>query len=377
MKKRFLYAAEVHLPGRKASSIHVMRMCEALANEGYDVRLLALRSPEFQGNEDVFEYYGTQKIFDLKVVQAPGRGRLASFWLGGIAMKEIIRFRPAMAYSRSVVLAFMMSLVAKNMAYEAHTFVFRAARRWHASLFKRLLKMASLRGVVVISEALKKMFVAEGVPDQKIWVAHDGADIVSTHDHLSLMGDFSCNAGYFGSTYKGRGVEVIMELARRLPDIGFHVFGGDKAHLDDEDAPPSNVVFYGFVSPARVHLYRNACDVLLAPYQSDVYVSKKQAFSTSSYMSPLKIFEYMSARKPMIVSDIPVLREVLSEQIAVLVPPNNTDAWSQALIQLCRDAERQEELAGKAYQQFLEQHTWQKRAASIVEWLEKNVQEKV
>ena len=33
--------------------------------------------------------------------------------------------------------------------------------------------------------------------------------------------DFSC--GYVGHLYEGRGIEVIIELAQRLPDVGFFV----------------------------------------------------------------------------------------------------------------------------------------------------------
>ena len=37
-------------------------------------------------------------------------------------------------------------------------------------------------------------------------------------------------------------------------------------------------------------------DILLCPYQKQVYL-KDQKTSTSSIMSPLKIFEYMSTKK--------------------------------------------------------------------------------
>ncbi|MGM0377671.1 MAG: glycosyltransferase family protein [Bacteroidota bacterium] len=377
MKKRFLYAAEVFLPGEKASSIHVMRMCEALAGEGYDVTLLALRSPNFKSNQAVFDHYGTRESFELKVVNAPGKGRLASFFLGLVAMMWILRTRPTLTYTRSVVLAFLMSLVANNVGYEAHTFVLRSVHKWHVQLFRRLIKKPSFRGMIVISGALKKMFVSEGLPGEDVFVAHDGADVVATGEKLELKGEYSCNAGYFGSTYKGKGVEVIVKIARHLPDVGFHVFGGTAGNMEDEGVMPSNLLFYGFVSPAKVHLYRNACDVLLAPYQENVFVSGKQAFSISSFMSPLKIFEYMSAQKPMIVSDLPVLREILSEQTALIVSPADVEEWSEGLEMLCNNQDKREQLAANAYKQFLDNHTWQQRAASIKGWLEQRMEKSI
>lgn len=374
MKKRFLYAAEVFLPGEKASSIHVMRMCESLVREGYEVTLLALRSREFKSQQAVFDHYGTRESFELKVVNAPGKGRLASFYLGMVALVRILRTRPALTYTRSVVLASMMSLVAKNVGYEAHTFVLHSAHKWHGSLFRRLIRKPSFRGLIVISHALKKMFVSEGVPEKDVFVAHDGADVVDTEEKLELKGGFSCNAGYFGSTYKGKGVEVIVKIARRLPGVGFHVFGGTAESFENEGSVPSNLFFYGFVSPAKVHLYRNACEILLAPYQANVFVSGKQAFSISSFMSPLKIFEYMSAQKPMIVSDLPVLREILSKHTALIIPPADVEKWSEGLEMLCQNPEKREQLARNAYKAFLENHTWQQRAASIKGWLEQRME---
>ena len=76
------------------------------------------------------------------------------------------------------------------------------------------------------------------------------------------------------------------------------------------------------------------CDVLLMPYQRKVSIGDHSA-DTSRWMSPMKMFEYMAAKKPFISSDLDVLREVLTDEVnALLVDPENVKAWDKALKRL-------------------------------------------
>ncbi len=368
-KPRILYVAEVQLPGRKASSIHVMRMCKAMAEQGYDVKLLAFRSSQYRNEAQLFEFYGVDSAFEIKTIWVPGQGRLASLILALVAILQVLMFRPTIAYTRAVVSAFALSLSAPGFVYEAHTFLYGTRRKWMLKLFNRFIKKRSFAGMVVISQALKNLYSQEGIAEKDMLVAHDGADEKPLEEKGSLKGEFSFNAGYFGSLFKGRGLEVLLKMAEGRPNIGFHIFGASPKDLNGQHKPLPNLFFYGFVSPAWVHIYRNACDVLLAPYQPEVFVSSKAAFSTSSYMSPLKIFEYMSARKSMIVSDIPVLREVLSNDTALLVPAEVPEAWIEALDRLQNDAGLRGQLQQQAYDEFLRNYTWHQRAAHIINWV--------
>ena len=78
----------------------------------------------------------------------------------------------------------------------------------------------------------------------------------------------------------------------------------------------------------------------------------------------MKIFEYMAAAKPIIASDLPVLREVLNDSNAILVDPEDIDAWRDALAAL-RDAETQGS-GRKAHEQLLRSYTWQARASRVL-----------
>jgi glycosyltransferase involved in cell wall biosynthesis len=85
-------------------------------------------------------------------------------------------------------------------------------------------------------------------------------------------------------------------------------------------------------------------------------------------MSPLKIFEYMSSKKPIIASDLSVLREVLNDENSMLVPPDDVTAWKEAIISLS-DAVKRKKLADQAFLDLINHYTWKKRSEKIIQQL--------
>ena len=99
------------------------------------------------------------------------------------------------------------------------------------------------------------------------------------------------------------------------------------------------------------------------PYQDVVGVADTDK-STASWMSPMKMFEYMSAKKPIISSELPVLKEILNKN-AVLVRHNNVNDWVNAIKYLSVEKNRNLILSN-AYNDFLKKHTWDIRAKNIL-----------
>ena len=98
-------------------------------------------------------------------------------------------------------------------------------------------------------------------------------------------------------------------------------------------------------------------DVTLLPYQPDL--------DTAATMSPIKMFEAMAAGRPIIASDLPTLREVLEhERTALLVRPDDLNAWAEALERLRRDRALALALARNARAEA-EQYSWRARASGI------------
>jgi glycosyltransferase involved in cell wall biosynthesis len=82
-------------------------------------------------------------------------------------------------------------------------------------------------------------------------------------------------------------------------------------------------------------------------------------------MSPLKVFEYMASKRPIVVSDLPSLREVLDEKTAYFVEPGSSESLANVLLHTEKNKVETEE---KARASFLlsEKYTWVARAHDII-----------
>ena len=129
-----------------------------------------------------------------------------------------------------------------------------------------------------------------------------------------------------------------------------------------------NVTFHGFVTPAEADDYRLSFDVLIAPYQNKVAVNSTGSSDTAAWMSPLKIFEYMACARPIVCSDLPVLREVLSHgHNALLCSPADAGEWLGALERLRADPVLRQQLAANARADFEARYSWRGRARKVLD----------
>jgi glycosyltransferase involved in cell wall biosynthesis len=175
--------------------------------------------------------------------------------------------------------------------------------------------------------------------------------------------------GYVGQLYPGKGLEIIRELAAQASWAEFHIVGGQEqtvAQLRQDPTLPSNMRFHGFVPPSEAEKLVLAFDIVLAPYQREVQIAG--GGETAAWMSPLKLFTYMAARRPIICSDLPVLREIIQHgHNGLLVAADDPKAWVTALRDLCSDSARRTQLGETAYMDFLTRHTWRERATRVLD----------
>jgi glycosyltransferase involved in cell wall biosynthesis len=117
------------------------------------------------------------------------------------------------------------------------------------------------------------------------------------------------------------------------------------------------VTFTGLVEPARVPELLARADVLVLP-------NPASAISTR-YTSPLKLFEYMAAGRPIVSSDLPSIREILRDNVnALLVAPGDPMALASAIDRLLRDPALAARLARTALDE-VPSYSWPRRAERL------------
>ena len=341
------YVAFSAIPSDKANGIQVMRMCEAFAGFVDDVQLLCRKGRLPTG--DIFEYYGVRKCFEIQAIHVPAMritNRLRFAYVVASRLRE--QKSPVTVYLREQ----FMAGIACRMHPMKHRVILEVHapptnRFWHW-WFRRMVRSGNLSHLVTISQALADEYqrLFPELSREKVIVAHDGASAAAGVMTDEKPGATSGNGrrvtlGYVGSLRPGKGMEIIQELAPQLPQFDFHIVGGDEESVRywQGKARQDNVIFHGLVSPPRAQEYIATFDIVLAPYQPVVLVGDDNV-DIGRWMSPLKIFEYMSHGKPIIASDLPVLREILKDgHNALLADPGDASDWTKKVIQLAADAE--------------------------------------
>ena len=358
---KIAYISGSYVPDRGADSVHVMAMCDALAQCGHDVTLCA--RPGTEPTTDDFAFYGATRSFRIEKVARPQVrvwGALVNAWLAG---RRAQQSSPDLLYAREI---FGLAVAARSgipFVYELHWkpkhAVDRGLQRW-------LFRQPGFRRLVFISERLKDIY-QETFPEldpSKLLVAHDAANVPELSSVRASEHDARLQVGYVGGFLPGYGIEVIVELARRLPELDFHIVGGREPDVRSWRADTfaiSNLTFHGFVPPSVLPQRYAHFDVVLAPYQANT--------RHIDWISPMKLFEYMAYGKAIVCADFPVMREILDDgHNAILIPPSDIAAYESALLRL-RDAQLRQTLGDNARAKLEREFTWRKRAELVLSGL--------
>ena len=365
-----LYISPSTLPSRSANSVHVMRMCNAFANNGYNVELLC-KTQSIQSDKLIFDFYGINyNNFHIKTLFIKTENKLSSLIYAIWTFIKSLKTFKKNIYSRNQLSSLLILLFSlKKIFIELHS----PPSGLYKIVFKFFSKKNRIKKIIVISNEFKKIILDDFdiVNSSIVMVCHDGADELKANNLDVNFKKNKIDVGYVGHLYKGRGIELIIDLAKKNINVNFHIIGGNNIDIDfwKKKISSNNIIFYGHVQPKLVQIYLKKFDILIAPYQEKVLISN--GLNTVSWMSPLKIFEYMSANKPILTSNLTVLREVLKhKKNCYLCNPNNFSDWNNGLNFLIKNSEFSKKISKQAFTDFKEKYTWKARSEFISRYFE-------
>lgn len=367
---KIVYIANIRFPTEKAHGIQIMNTCTALTSLDHDVELIV----PYRKNpirEDASSFYGISTVFFIRRLFCPDLLFLGNigylihsiFFLLRVLFLYAWR-KDIVFYSRDAFILLPLSFFQKNIFLESHEGKNNLITR---SLLKRIA------GMICITHALKDFYKEQGLAQEKICVAPDAVDLRRfsriedkevTRRLLGLPNDKPI-VTYVGSLtlYKWKGADVLLEAARILRDQCYVLIVGGRlneiksfAHLSVD-----NVLFVGQQPHDKIPLYLRASDVLVLPNKAGDEVSER-------FTSPMKLFEYMASGVPIIASDLPSIREILNEQSAVLISPNDHRILAQQVIRLLENPSIGVSLAQQA-RQDVQVYTWDMRAKEIANFI--------
>lgn len=168
----------------------------------------------------------------------------------------------------------------------------------------------------------------------------------SSESSMDQLGEFAgpdeVLALYVGNFESYQGVDLLVDAAELLPtDIGLRILiiGGSESDINrfqsviNARSLEGRIALLGPRPLAQLMAYLEQADILLSP-------------RSSGNNTPLKIYCYMSAGKPIIATEIVSHTQVLTKELAMLVPPSAV-AIAEALKTLATNPQLRDELGAK------------------------------
>ena len=392
---KLIYLTNSRLPGEKAHAIQIMKTCAALAAD-VDIRIVHPRRvnrPWLQSVVDLQKYYklprdvqrrlvGSLDLFSI-VPKLPFGKTLAYKIVFAIqtityhiALLPLLLTSSAdVYYTRDSLTASLLVLLRKvsisTVIYEAHRF---PSSRLGLELSRWLVN--KLDGIVVLTNFLATRYLELGIPEKRISVVPDAVDLQdfgvfsksAARQHLGIDESIFV-VMYVGHMYHWKGVDTLVEAATRLSDNEqIWLIGGTPEELPRieqlaKQLELTNIHLAGYVPYEHISTYMAAADVLVIPNSGDYDISR-------FYTSPIKLFEYMAAKRPIVASNLPSLREIIvHDETALLVQPDNPSSLAIAIQRLESDSHLSSRLVDNATV-LVSKHTWSGRSQRILEFID-------
>ncbi len=381
---RILYVLHARFPTEKAYGSQVAAVCDALCELGHDVTLV---TPSIHNliTEKAHSYYAMSKRVTVQAL--PHRDYSdASFIPESLRfLLTMFSYRRALAhflknetadivYVRSPLL--LRTTVASHIpvVLELHT----PPRRFLSS-FTRLCNRCAL--VVCLTQGMRAALERMGVASERLIVEGDG---VTLHRYQKLASASEEKArwnlptdrtivGYIGSLVTMESVEKgVRELIESVPlllktqkNLLVWIVGGPVSwqetyvELAQSLGASHAIRFDARIAGEKVPSAIAACDVCVypAPKSDHVFFQRDT--------SPLKLFEYLAAGRPIVCADIPPVRDIVDERSVLFCRPGDASSLAGSIEYVLSHPEDAAERIEHG-KKIVEQHDWTKRMQRVM-----------
>lgn len=377
---KLIYISSGNIPSQMAHSMQIVKMAEAFSEKVANFELITsgdISSFLTKKPLNLKNWYGLHHEFQLTRVPLHlyPKYPFPKDYYGGIAFYGLAALytlikSPSLAYTRTPAVVRLLLKMKVPVMWELHELPQKA------NLFNpRILSDPNLIGLATTSPKIGEFVVSKGLPSNKLIIEPNAVDLQKFLPYQSkevarkgvdLPTDVSIVV-YTGHLYDYKGIPTILELAALMPSCMFVLVGGWEKDINRvrdlcESRKLANVKLIGHVSQTQLPNYLYAADVLILPTSAH--------WEQSEITSPLKLFDYMASRRPVVASALPNIQAVTRDrENALLVEPDNAQAFKTAIQFLLEDQTFSAVIAEQAFED-IQQHTWEKRADRILDFIE-------
>lgn len=361
---QILVVSALMASSQMAHAINTVKMAQGFARLGHEVTLIC-RKP-LHGNlspERLNEIYGLTE--SLRWIPLSGGELTHPDWVFPVLAWRLARcIQPDMVYARNYVFPWISSKLGMTTAAESHAHP--GNRKLAFLLMVRGSKHQAFRLWVTIAPSLADHYRSLGVPAEKLAVLADAVDLPLFQRPIRLppspFSKDAPNVVYAGHLYDYKGIPTVLEAAALLPDIQFHLVGGWPADIAKqqkraEKLGVANVTFHGLQPQNAVPPFLWHADALLLP--------PSQHHPSAAWTSPLKLGEYLASGTPVIATDIPALRNWVTDEEVEFVSPDDATALAEGIRRVLDDRKRADQLSSRGLQKA-RLMSYEQRAETII-----------
>jgi len=388
-QNKVAYISDQQYPIEKADSEQTMNTVSALANAGLDIELIIPRkwrdflTPNQKLKERLLDFYHVKDGFQVtELMHLPlsplrlekySHGLIAPIY-AGISKHDII-------YTRNPMSAQVGLALQKKVIFETY----RIYDRFKLKIAKRLGRIAcspNLLAIISHSIPSKESLLQVGVPEEKLAVIPNGFNpehlkptLTKTVARQKLgWNEHDKMACYTGRLDMEKGVDSILDLAERTPEIKYILIGNCQNDTDDRlqkvasQKGLKNIQQLPWIATKELSRYLFASDVLVIPPTA---VPMRTHGKT---VLPMKLFIYLAAGRPILAPALPDSRSVLNHENAALVEPDNLLSAQKTIRRIFEDKTWAKGIAEQAKLDS-QNYTWERRAQKIIEFLNERLQD--
>jgi len=369
------YIFSGRFPSEKAHALYVTKCCEAFTHQGVRTTVVVPRRLG-RAKEEYTKFFSVEESFDVVFLPTIDLYKLPiplviSFFVHYITFSFFVVLyalfkiqKHAHIISNEYLSLYFLSFLRKNLVYEMHDYISKKNKI-------AIWLLPKLKLVVTQNKWKKKKLIDEyGVKDEKVIVEPNGVDIEKfdisltreeTRKELSLPKDKHIVV-YTGHLFGWKGAHILAEAGKLLvySDVEIYFIGGSKHDVERFEKKYGrypNIHVEGYRPHEEIPLWQKSANVLVLPNTAKEDISKY-------YTSPMKLFEYMASGTPIISSDLPSIRAVVTDREVYYVNPDNVHSLSDAILYLMNNMKYGKGLASKALV-CVKNYTWTARAKRL------------
>ena len=258
--------------------------------------------------------------------------------------------------SRSVIFAIIGSIFNKKVILELHHELSGLTK----ILYFFLKKMKLLDNLRYIFIHVNLISVFEPI---KKYICLDDAVDVRDFKNIKNIKNIKKTCVYVGSFHKGKGVELILQIAKKLQHINFHLYG-DKKFLNHNKIL-KNVKIFNYINYKKIPKTLSQYEIALMPYGNWVSGRLKKINLINS-MSPLKMFDYLASGNIIIASDLDVYKHILKNNYnSILLNNSKANLWCKWINKISISTKKYNYIKTNALK-TANKHTWIIRSKKIL-----------